>query len=167
MRNKFHFRIVISISVFFFSPQYTIVGQYKNGLITTYETSIGTNVLIVLSGNYSIEDSFHAAHYEQKLQTWGLRFIGWILLFFACACTYEMLSIASIDLSFASKHPLLGIVLISLLMASIISSLCWLGSVLAYCVQPFHYFYSAYGTSCTAINATTYISTNNERVECQ
>lgn len=115
-----------------FRLQYTIVGQYENGLIVPYETSIETNVLIILSGRHSIEDAFHAAHYERKLQSWGLRFIGWVLLFFAVTCTSELISIALIDLPFASavlpnsQQPLYGNIILSLSMAFVISALCWL-----------------------------------------
>lgn len=112
--------------------QYTIVGQFENGLIVPYETSIETNVMIVLSGRHSIEDAFHAAHYERKLQSWGLRFIGWVFLFFAVTCTSELLSIALIDLPFASavlpnsQQPLYGNILLSVSMAFVISAMCWL-----------------------------------------
>lgn len=103
-----------------------------HGMVVPYETSIETHVLIILPGRHSIGDAFHAAHYERKLQSWGLRFIGWVLLFFAVTCTSELISISLIDLPFASailpngQHPLYGNIILSLSMAFVISALCWL-----------------------------------------
>lgn len=97
-----------------------------------YVTSINTTVLILLPGRHSIEETFDAAHYERKMHSFALRFIGWILLFFSSTCTTDLLTIVLGDIRLFQillpnpQQPLYGNVLLSLSLAIIITAFCWL-----------------------------------------
>lgn len=75
--------------------QYTVIGQLKNGKIVKYDTSHGRSLIIVKKGPMSVEDAIKAEHYSERLTTWGFRFFGWVLLFFAATCTARLLFILS------------------------------------------------------------------------
>lgn len=97
-----------------------------------YMTSINSTVLILLPGRHSIEDAFHAAHYERKLHSWALRFIGWVLIFFAVTCTSDAFNVVFGDIRWFAiilpnpRQPLYGNILLSLSIAMVTSALCWL-----------------------------------------
>lgn len=121
--------------IFFFSilgSQYTIIAKLKNGLLVPYVTSINTTVLVLLPGRHTLDEAFHAAHYERKLHAWALRFIGWVLLFFSITCLSDSLSVCLGDIRLFviilpnPRQPLYGNVLLSLSFAIIISALSWL-----------------------------------------
>lgn len=116
----------------FSSIQYTVVAKSEKGLLVPYVTSINTTVLIMLPGRLTLEEAFSAAHYERKMQSWALRFIGWALMFFAVTCTSDFLLLALNDLprlnllSSSSQQPLYGNILLSASLTFIISALCWI-----------------------------------------
>lgn len=97
-----------------------------------YVTSINTTVLILLPGRHTLDESFHAAHYERKMHAWALRFIGWTLIFFSITCTSELLTVVLGDIRFFAiwlpnpQQPLYGNILLSFSMAIIITSISWL-----------------------------------------
>lgn len=88
--------------------------------------------MILLEGRHNIKDAFHAAHYERKLHSWAIRFIGWVLIFFSVTCTSDMFNVVFRDIRLFAiilpdpRQPLYGNVLLSLSLAMVISALCWL-----------------------------------------
>lgn len=66
---------------------YTVIGKLDKGVIVPFETSLKTNVLLVFRGEMTLEEAFKAEHYQQRLTTWLIRFVGWVALFFAATCT--------------------------------------------------------------------------------
>lgn len=112
--------------------QYTIVAKLENGLLVPYKSSINTSVLIMLPGRHTLDEAFHAAHYERRLHSWALRFIGWVIIFFATICTSELLTVVLSDIPFFAillpnpSQPLYGIILLSLSMAMTIISISWM-----------------------------------------
>lgn len=104
----------------------------KNGKLVPYVTSIDKSVLVLLPGRHTLEETFHAAHYERKLHAWVFRFIGWVLLFFSVICLSGSLSICLGDIRFFAmvlpkpEQPFYGNVVLSLSGAITIIALCWL-----------------------------------------
>lgn len=86
----------------------------------------------MLPGRHTLDEAFHAAHYERRMHSWALRFIGWVILFFATICTSEILTVVLSDIPFFAillpnpNHPLYGIILLSLSMAMTIISISWM-----------------------------------------
>lgn len=116
----------------FFKFQYTIIAQYENGLLVPYISKINSTVLILLPGHHTIEETFHAAHYERKLHAWAKRFIGWGLIFFSTICTSELLTVVFGDIRLFAiilpnpEQPLYGNILLSFSVAIILIAFCWL-----------------------------------------
>lgn len=104
----------------------------KNGKLVPYVTSIGKSVLILLPGRHTLEETFHAAHYERKLHAWTFRFIGWVLLFFSAICISQTLYICLGDIRLFAmllpnpEQPFYGRIVLSLSIAIIIVALSWL-----------------------------------------
>lgn len=65
----------------------------QKGKIVPYPTSVNINVLLVFEGDLSLASALKAAHHSYKLTTWGFRFIGFVLLFFAITCTTALLQV--------------------------------------------------------------------------
>lgn len=112
--------------------QYTVVGKFENGQLVPYVSSLKNNVLIILPGRHTLNEAFDAAHYERKLHSWALRFIGWVFIFFATICTTELMNIVLSDIPFFAillpnpQHPMYGMILLSASTALTIISISWL-----------------------------------------
>ena len=76
-----------------FTLQYTIVGKLENNKIVPYTTSKGVDILLVYAGELSLTEVFKNEHHQQRLTTWGFRFMGWVLVFFGVTCTSTLLHI--------------------------------------------------------------------------
>lgn len=83
-------KIFLSTNAFL---QYTVIGQLKNGKIGKFDTSHGRSLIIVKKGTMSVEAAIKAEHQSERITTWGFRFFGWVLLFFAATCTAHLLFI--------------------------------------------------------------------------
>lgn len=70
-----------------------MIGKLRNGKIGKFETSHGRSLIIVKKGTMSVEDAIKAEHQSERITTWGFRFFGWVLLFFAATCTAHLLFI--------------------------------------------------------------------------
>lgn len=112
--------------------QYTVISKVEDSKLVPYVTSIDTRVLIVLPGSLTRDEAFAAAHYENKLHAWGLRFIGWVLLFFAVSCSSDLITLTLSDLPLFSRlwlnqrQPLPGNIFLSISVAFFIIAMCWL-----------------------------------------
>lgn len=75
--------------------QYSVVGKLEEGVIEPYITTTGVSqkVLLVYKGHHNLEEAFKQEHRSQRLTTWGFRFFGWMLLFFAITCTSNLFQI--------------------------------------------------------------------------
>lgn len=131
---------------------YTIVGKYEKGKVVPYETSFKTQVLLVYSGELTLIEAFRAEHHSQKVTTWGFRFFGWLLLFFAATCTATLLNFvfskSQLLSSFAPdpNNPVFTNLLLSFSFSLFITSIAWIihrpylgGSLLFAAISPFLY----------------------------
>ncbi|XP_052860598.1 transmembrane protein 43 homolog [Anopheles cruzii] len=64
----------------------TIVGRLEKGRIVPYESTHARKVLLMESGEHNLHGIFRIEHQQQRLVTWGVRFVGWVLLFFSSIC---------------------------------------------------------------------------------
>lgn len=106
--------------------------MFQKEKLVPYVTSIGKNVLVLLPGRHTLEETFHAAHHERKLHAWTFRFIGWVLLFFSVICLTQTLSICLGDIRLFAillpnpEQPFYGNVVLSLSCMITIVALSWL-----------------------------------------
>lgn len=111
--------------------QYTIIGKYQNGLVRPYVSSSNTKVLVVMPGEHSIAQAIEATHYRNKLSAWAVRFVGWVLIFFATTCLSTLIYIAIGNNRYLYRFspnpmdPFKGNVLLSLSIALIIIAIAW------------------------------------------
>lgn len=111
---------------------YTIIGKYEKGKIVPYTTSLnGRKVILAFPGELSVLQAFKAEHHSQKLTTWGFRFFGWIMLFFASIATAKITSYIftsnRVLAHFAPDmtHPVSSNLILSFSLALFIVSLAW------------------------------------------
>uniref|UniRef100_A0A182P8V7 Transmembrane protein 43 homolog n=1 Tax=Anopheles epiroticus TaxID=199890 RepID=A0A182P8V7_9DIPT len=110
----------------------TVVGKLEGGKIVPYESTHFRKVLLLEPGEHSLSEIFRFEHQQQRMTTWGIRFIGWALLFFATICT------ATIMQHLAREHRLLRMflpdtnstlstnVMMSFSLALVIVSIAWI-----------------------------------------
>lgn len=117
---------------FYSNFQYTIIGKYERGFIRPFLSSnSNTKVLVILPGEHSIADAIDATHYQNKLAAWSLRFIGWVLIFFATTCLSSLIHVAVRNNRFLYRFspdpsdPVKGNILLSLSMTLFIISIAW------------------------------------------
>lgn len=73
---------------------YTLIGQVQNGQIVPYVSRrVGKKLLIIKKGSFSVDEAFKQEHRSQRLTTWGIRFIGFVFIFFCITCTSYLLAI--------------------------------------------------------------------------
>jgi len=73
---------------------YTVIGLVKTGKIVPYRSISGKKrVLIVQKGEVKLDDAFRQEHKAQRMTTWGFRFVGFVIVFFAVTCTSHLLTI--------------------------------------------------------------------------
>lgn len=75
------------------NEMYTVIGKLKEGKVVKYNTNHGRSLIIVKKGTMTVEEAIKAEHQSERLTTWGFRFFGWVLLFFAATCTARLLFI--------------------------------------------------------------------------
>jgi hypothetical protein len=56
------------------------VAQVQDGTLGPYQTRSGDEIVLVGSGTVSPIDLFDRAHNANTMRTWGLRFLGWLLM---------------------------------------------------------------------------------------
>ena len=101
-------------------------------MIGPYTSNAGPDVLILYIGELSVGDAFKTAHYEQKLVTWALRFVGFVLLFFSATCSYDMLQLVAAKLPLLTRivpnpsSPMSGNILLSLSATLVIAAVSWI-----------------------------------------
>lgn len=72
----------------------TIVAELNDELtLVPYSLKQGDKLLILRSGNYSLEDMFAYEHLHNRLLTWVFRGISWLLLYVSCICLGTFLEI--------------------------------------------------------------------------
>ncbi|XP_050094744.1 transmembrane protein 43 homolog [Anopheles aquasalis] len=64
----------------------TVVGKLEQGKIVPYESTHSRKVLLLELGEHNLHEIFRMEHHQQRLVTWGVRFAGWVMLFFAATC---------------------------------------------------------------------------------
>lgn len=111
---------------------YTVVGMLQNGKIVPYPTTVNINVLLVFEGDLTLASALKAAHYSYKLTTWGFRFIGFVLLFFAITCTTALLQVLFCQNRLLwsimpdADHPVTGNLILSFSIALAVTALAWI-----------------------------------------
>lgn len=113
------------------SFQYTIIGKYEDGLVRPFVSSSNTKVLVILPGEHSIADAIDATHYQNKISAWSVRFIGWVLIFFATTCLSTLIHIAVRNNRLLCRFspdpvdPIKGNLLLSISITLFIISIAW------------------------------------------
>ncbi|XP_053675842.1 transmembrane protein 43 homolog [Anopheles nili] len=130
----------------------TVVGKLLNGKIVPYESTHSRKVLLLEPGEHNLSEIFRFEHHQQRLATWGIRFIGWVLLFFSAICCttimqhlvreHRFLRIFFPDANFSLSTNIMT----SLSVALVIVSVAWIvhrpwlgGGLLFAAVSPFLY----------------------------
>lgn len=114
------------------SEMYTIVGKLVNNKIEAYKTSRGVDVLLVYSGELSLTEVFKKEHHVQRLTTWLLRFMGWVLVFFSVTCLSSLLQLILSRIPFLSalapdpRFPVGTNILLSFSLALVIAAVAWI-----------------------------------------
>lgn len=101
---------MIFICIFLSYPltKYTIIGMAnENNKIVPYRSKKNIEVLLISSGELTIDELFLREYRTQRITTWAFRFLGWVFIFSGISCTSKIFhiickrtSLASIDLSF-------------------------------------------------------------------
>lgn len=79
----------------YISFQISIIAQQKQGSLVPYFTSKGHEILLIRSGQLSVNEMFKIEHSDNRWQTWKLRGIGWFILFGSTNCLARILHIIS------------------------------------------------------------------------
>jgi hypothetical protein len=82
--------------------EYSIVAQQVDGELKTYHTATGTEILMITKGNLTAKEMFDNAFEANTTLTWGMRFAGALMMFFALVMMVHVLE------TIASFIPFLG-----------------------------------------------------------
>ncbi|KFB48285.1 AGAP005797-PA-like protein [Anopheles sinensis] len=130
----------------------TVVGKLENGKIVPYESTHSRRVLLLETGEHHLHEIFRLEHHQQRLTAWGVRFIGWVLLFFSTICCGTILRHLAREHRFLrmfvpqSHFSLSTNITTSLSVALVIVSIAWIvhrpwlgGGLLFAAMSPFLY----------------------------
>lgn len=110
---------------------FTIVGKFQNGKIVPHTTSQNGKVLLVFPGELNVMQAFKSEHHSQKLTTWGFRFFGWLILFFATISSAKIINYifsSNRILAFFAPdmtHPVSSNFILSFSFALFVASFAW------------------------------------------
>jgi hypothetical protein len=97
------------------------IAQQNNNQLGPYETSNGGQIELLDVGDYSAEEMFEAEQTANTLMTWGLRFGGFIMMFFGFTLLFKPLSALADAVPFLGSFVELGASIVALAISAPLS----------------------------------------------
>lgn len=104
--------------------QLSVVAKQVGDTFDNYTTKAGTKILIVEAGHHAASDMFANAEASNTTLTWGLRFVGWILMCIGFSMLVGPINIVADIIPFVGDLVGVGTGLFGLMIGSSLALVC-------------------------------------------
>jgi len=99
----------------------SVIAQLRSGELAPFNTKAGGVIYMLKPGEYSAVDLFQSAHQTNKVLTWVLRFVGFLLMFIGLSTVMKPLRVVADVLPIIGRLMGVGIGLVSGIIALFVS----------------------------------------------
>ena len=99
----------------------SVVGRQQGDRVVAYTTKAGGDIALLDSGIRTAEQMFQRARTENTVLTWGLRVVGFVVMFIAFSLVLRPLSVVADALPFVGKLVGAGVAIVAFLIAALLT----------------------------------------------